>query len=98
MSQLILLEHLCFDQRLESINLAISLALYKLDLAESTLSDNLDGLEVRRCLLCSQESKEVRLSFCDLICVLALLFNGYGGFTNCFVEFRRAGELLISII
>jgi hypothetical protein len=60
--QLILFEHLRLDQRLESIDFAVSLALHELDLTEGTLSDNFDGLEVRRRLLGSQESEEVGFS------------------------------------
>jgi hypothetical protein len=54
--ELILLEHFCLDQRLHGIDLAISLLLHKLDLSESTLSNNLDGVVVLRLVLGAKEA------------------------------------------
>jgi hypothetical protein len=49
--------HFLLDQRLQRIDLAVVLALNKLDLSKSTLTDNLESGEVVWLLLCSQESQ-----------------------------------------
>lgn len=60
-SKLVLFEHLGLYQRLHSVDRAISLLLYQLDLTKGTLSDNLDGVVVLGLVLCSQETKILAL-------------------------------------
>ena len=49
--------HFLLDQRLQRIDLAVVLALNKLDFSESTLTDDLESGEVVWLLLGSQESQ-----------------------------------------
>ena len=64
--------HLLLDQRLQRIDLAVVLALNKLDLSESTLADNLEGGEVVWLLLCSQESQVLDFSIAHAQLLLGL--------------------------
>ena len=87
--QLILLEHLCLDQGLERVNLAIGPPLHQLNLTKRTLSDDLDSLEVVGCLSGPKESKEVRLLLGHSIRILTCLFLRNGRVADQLIELRR---------
>lgn len=51
-----LANHLCFDQRLERVDLAVVLPLYKLDFTKSTFANDLEGGVVLRPLTRTQKA------------------------------------------
>lgn len=95
--QLVLLEHLSLDERLESVDLAIGLPLHQLDLTKCTLSDNLDCLEVVRGFLGPEESKEVGFPYGNGSGVLTFLLLGHGGVTNKLVQVRGTNQPGVSV-
>jgi hypothetical protein len=68
--------HLGLDERLESVDLLITLSLHEFDFTECTLADDLQRCVVLRPLSSSEEAKEVCLLLLGI--VLLLFFTGIG--------------------
>jgi hypothetical protein len=87
--------HFLLDQRLQRIDLAVILALNKLDFSESTLTDDLESGEVVWLLLCSQESQVLDFGIAHAQLLLGLTVVRDGRFLHDRFKLQRSGVVSV---
>lgn len=87
--------HFLLDQRLQRIDLAVVLALNKLDFSESTLTDDLESGEVVWLLLRSQESQVLDFGIAHAQLLLGLTVVRDGRFLHDRFKLQRSGVVSV---